>query len=219
MTGQDRRIREARHARVSGLCGAVLAASCDQRTRTRRWIASCAPSSRALTAGRMREMGALLRRRRPGRQGKGLSRRSDDSWRGGPQRAGARRPPRAGVYGAHDSTRAAPRPALDCAEGFERCVLGQAFMADERHTPVDLTRRALDLGVPIDDALDGENLSPLALAAKCRVVEVANYLLDRGARATSQALIWACASHGPATARRSTSNESDFRARWSVDTP
>ena len=31
------------------------------------------------------------------------------------------------------------------------------------------------------------------------MVEVANYLLDRGAKATSQALIWACASHGPAT--------------------
>jgi hypothetical protein len=78
-------------------------------------------------------------------------------------------------------------------KGLKDACMGRAFMENE--DAVDLTRRALALGVPIDDALDGE-LSPLALAAKCRVVEVANYLLDRGARATSQALIWACASHG-----------------------
>ena len=90
-----------------------------------------------------------------------------------------------------------PKPHLDrreiAREGLKDACMGRAFMENE--DAVDLARRALALGVPIDDALDRE-LSPLALAAKCRVVEVANYLLDRGARATSQALIWACASHG-----------------------
>ena len=66
----------------------------------------------------------------------------------------------------------------------------------ENEDPVDVARRALDLGVPIDDALDGENLSPLALAVSYQEIEVANFLLDRGAKATSDALIWACVFHG-----------------------
>ena len=66
----------------------------------------------------------------------------------------------------------------------------------ENEDPVDVARRALDLGVPIDDALDGENLSPLALAVSCQEIEVANFLLDRGAKATSKALVWACVING-----------------------
>ena len=91
-----------------------------------------------------------------------------------------------------------PTPPLDrreiAREGLKDACLGRAFMENE--DAVDLTRRALDLGVPIDDALDGENLSPLALAVSCQEIEVANFLLDRGAKATSKALVWACVING-----------------------
>ena len=159
--------------------------------------------SRALTAGRMREMGALPYSGNVQAAAKAQDReaiRTIMAWRTAKER-GEAPPAAAPAPPAPIDWDSYPTPPLDrreiAREGLKDACLGRAFMENE--DAVDLTRRALDLGVPIDDALDRENLSPLALAAKCRVVEVANYLLDRGAKATSQALIWACASHGPAT--------------------
>jgi ankyrin repeat protein len=66
----------------------------------------------------------------------------------------------------------------------------------ENEDAVDVARRALDFGAPIDDGLDGTSLSPLAVAILSRAFEVANFLLDRGAKATTDALIWACVRNG-----------------------
>ena len=66
----------------------------------------------------------------------------------------------------------------------------------ENEDAVDVARRALDFGAPIDDGLDGTSLSPLAVAILSRAFEVANFILDRGAKATTDALIWACVRNG-----------------------
>ena len=66
----------------------------------------------------------------------------------------------------------------------------------ENEDAVDVAGRALDFGAPIDDGLDGTSLSPLAVAILSRAFEVANFLLDRGAKATTDALIWACVRNG-----------------------
>jgi len=91
-----------------------------------------------------------------------------------------------------------PTPPLDPQEvawEIARKGLGDACRGFifENEDPVDVARRALDLGVPIDEALDDRgSLSPLVLAVECREIAVANFLLDRGAKATSEALIRAC---------------------------
>ena len=86
-----------------------------------------------------------------------------------------------------------PTPPLDrreiAREGLKDACMGLLF-ADE--DPVEVARRALDLGASIDNTLDGDSLSPLAAAVRGRHIAVANYLLDRGAKATSEALIRAC---------------------------
>jgi hypothetical protein len=86
-----------------------------------------------------------------------------------------------------------PTPLLDrreiAREGLKDACMGLLF-ADE--DPVEMARRALDSGASIDNTLDGDSLSPLAAAVRGRHIAVANYLLDRGAKATSEALIRAC---------------------------
>ena len=83
-------------------------------------------------------------------------------------------------------------------ESLRDACMGSHFANEDA---VDVARRALDLGVPIDDALDEnslsqDSLSPLSLAVYNREIEVANFLLDRGARATSETLVWACQLRG-----------------------
>ena len=119
--------------------------------------------SRALTAGRMREMGALPYSGNVQAAAKAQDReaiRTIMAWRTAKER-GEAPPAAAPAPPAPIDWDSYPTPPLDrreiAREGLKDACLGRAFMENE--DAVDLTRRALDLGVPIDDAVSYTHLT------------------------------------------------------------